>query len=76
MDNCATLHVCQFFNFFGKITETPNVRVKGVYGTSKAADIGTVKFIIIDKEGGNPEVLLKHIIYLPESPKNLISIYG
>ena len=35
MDNCATFHVCCDKNLFiGDIKESPNIRVKGVSGTS------------------------------------------
>ena len=60
--------------FIGKIREAPNIRVKGVYGTSQAVGIGVIKFDIKDKEGNITTITLKNIIYLPESTKNLISI--
>ena len=75
MDNCATFHVCKDKNvFIGDIKESPNIRVKGVSGTSQASGIGKIKFTITDKEGRLKEILLENVIYLPESPKNLISI--
>ena len=75
MDNCATFYVWFDYKLFIRdIKETPNIRVKGVSGISQASDIGKIKFTITDKEGRHKEILLKNVIYLPESPKNLISI--
>ena len=73
MDNYATFYVC--FDkklFIGDIKELPNIRVKGVSGTSQASGIGKIKFTITNKEGRHKEILLENVIYLLESPKNLI----
>ena len=45
MNNCATCHVCKDLSLLiGDIRADPNVRVKGVSGTSQAAGIGIIKF--------------------------------
>ena len=75
MDNCANFHFCRHKSLFvGEIRDAPNVRVKGISGTSQATCIGIINFAITDKEGNGTEILLKNFIYLPESPKNLISV--
>ena len=75
MGSCATFHVYKDkYLFVGDIREAPDIIFKGVSGTSKAAGIGKTKFHITDKEGKSTETILKNVIYLPESPKNSISI--
>ena len=75
MDNCTTFHVCKDkFLFIGEIRPCPNIRVKGVSGIAIAAGIGTIRFTITSKTGEHNEITLDNVIYLPESPKNLISI--
>ena len=75
MDNCATFHVCKDkFLFIGTIKKCPNIKVKGVSGIATASGIGTIRFMITSKTGENEEIVLHNVIYLPESPKNLISI--
>ena len=75
MDNCAIFHVCKDKSLFvGGINVAPNIRVKGVSGTSQASGIGRIKFTITNNESRQQEILLDNVIYLPKSPKNLISI--
>ena len=75
MDNCATFHVCKDkFLFIGEIRQRPNIRVKGVSGIATTSGIGTTRCTIMSKTGENKEITLENVIYLPESPKNLISI--
>ena len=75
LDNCATHHVCSLFDLFiGKIIPAPHLGVKGINGVARAAGIGTIQFMIRNSLGKEEQITLHNVIYLPQAPKNLISI--
>ena len=74
-DNRAMHHICNDITlFFGKIRKVANVGVKGVGGISEAVGVGTIWFRITNDNGISEEITLNNVIYLPDCPKNLISI--
>ena len=75
IDNCATHHVCTDINLFvGEVTEISNVGIRGVRGVATALGIGTVEFYIISSESKSEKITLRNVLYLPNCPKNLISV--
>ena len=74
-DNCATHHICNNLALFiGEIRKVTNIGVKGVGGVAEAVGMGTIRFWIKDENGESEEITLHNVIYLPDCPKNLISI--
>ena len=51
-----------------------HIGVKGVGGIAEAVGMGTIRFWIKDESGESEEITLHNVIYLPDCPKNLISI--
>ena len=75
MDNCARFHVCKDkCLFIGEIRECPHIKVKEVSGIAQVAGIGSISFVITIKTGKSKEIILDNMIYLPVSPKYLISL--
>ena len=60
--------------FIDEIRQCPNIRVKWVSGIATTAGLGKIRFTITSKTWEHKEITLDNVIYLPESPKNLISI--
>ena len=76
MDNCATHHVCTDINMFiGEITKITNIGIRGVGGVAAATGIGTIQFNLLNSNSESDTITLKNLIYLPECPKNLLSIH-
>ena len=70
--NCATHHICNNHTLFiGEIEKVTHIGVKGVGGIAEVVGMGTIRFRIKDE---SEEITLHNIIYLPDCPKNLISI--
>ena len=73
-DNCATHHICSQLSLFTSMRPAPTIGVQGVSGRTMASGIGTIEFILTDEENIKHKITIEDVIYLPESPKNLISI--
>ena len=75
VDNCATRHICSKKELFvGEINTSTNIGVKGISGSFRTTSLGTIRFTIKDDEDKVNEIILEHVIYLPEAAKNLILI--
>ena len=48
--------------------------MKGINGVARVAGIGTIQFMIRNSLGKEEQITLHNVIYLPQAPKNLISI--
>jgi hypothetical protein len=59
--------------FIGKISPCRNLYVQGVGGKIKASGYGTIKVRITCDEGMRHDLIVHNVIYLPESPVNLLS---
>ena len=74
-DNCATYHVCKDVNvFIGEIKSSMNVEVKVIGAVSITVGIGRIQFIIKDDKGYIQQIALDNLIYITDSPNNLIYI--
>ena len=75
LDNYATHHVCNDKKlFFGEIKTLENLAINGVGGALVPLGIGTVAFTIRNSDGVEEFIELPNTIYMPNCPKNLISI--
>jgi hypothetical protein len=75
LDNCCTLHVCHRRELFKTLNAPPEGQgMLGVGGIRKPESIGTVVFFKTDSEGIEKEIELENALYIPDAPKNLISI--
>eukprot|EP00957_Ditylum_brightwellii_P189863 14454058-Ditylum_brightwellii.AAC.1 len=73
-DNCATGHVCKD-KLFKELREIPpGVSISGIGGIRKPSGIGTIVFSITDSKGASHEITLENALYVPDAPKNLISV--
>lgn len=74
IDTCTSESIFKHKELFvGKIKSSNNIFVQGVGGKIKASGYGTVKLRISDDEGKPYDLLIHNVIYLPNSPINLIS---
>ena len=76
MDNCCTHHVCRDKSLFvNDIRPIPDgIQILGVGGFSKPEGIGTIKMTIKDSRREDHNIILDNVYFVPEAPKNLISI--
>lgn len=74
IDTCTSESICRHQELFiGEIKTCKNVYVQGVGGKVKASGYGSVKMRILDDEGKLYDLIIHNVIYLPDSPINLIS---
>ena len=74
IDTCTSESICKHKEcFVGDIKPCKNVYVQGVGGRIKASGYGSVKMRIEDDQGKAFDLLIHNVIYLPDSPINLIS---
>ena len=73
--NCCTVYVCQRKELFKTLNAPPEGQgILGFGCIRKPEGIGTVVFLITDSEGIEREIELDNVLYIPDAPKNLISI--
>jgi hypothetical protein len=74
IDTCTSETIVRHKELFvGKIQPCKNLLVQGVGGHLKASGYGTIKIRITCDEGNTHDLLIHNVIYLPESPVNLLS---
>ena len=74
IDTCTSESICKHRELFvGKIKACKNLYVQGVGGRIKASGYGTVKLRVIDDDNKPYDLMIHNVIYLPESPINLLS---
>eukprot|EP00957_Ditylum_brightwellii_P024589 1857327-Ditylum_brightwellii.AAC.1 len=75
MDNCCTNHICKHKKLFKEMREvSEGISILGIGGVKKPAGIGTIVFQITDSMGRVHTIELENVLYIPDDPKNLISI--
>ena len=74
IDTCTTFHICRHSELFvNGITECDNIYVQGIGGKTKVTGYGTIKIRVVDDCGRKHDLLISNVLYVPESPTNLIS---
>eukprot|EP00957_Ditylum_brightwellii_P208704 15358599-Ditylum_brightwellii.AAC.1 len=75
IDKCTTGCVCKNKHLFKELRETPpGVGIVSIGGISKPSGIGTIVFTITESKGASHEITLENVLYIPDTPKNLISV--
>eukprot|EP00957_Ditylum_brightwellii_P208433 15357415-Ditylum_brightwellii.AAC.1 len=75
LDNCCTNHVCCHKRLFREMREAPDrVGILGVGGVRKPEGFRTVVFQLTDSMVGVHQIELENVLYIPDAPKNLMSI--
>ena len=74
IDTCTSENICKHKELFvGAIKPFKNLYVQGVGGKIKASGYGSIKVRVTDDDGKLHDLLIHNVIYLPESPVNLLS---
>ena len=74
IDTYTSESVCKEKELFvGKIHSCRRLYIQGVGGKVKVTGVGTIKIRIVDDDGITHELLIHNVLYVPESPVNLLS---
>ena len=74
IDTCTTYHICKEKELFvGSIRSSKNLFVQGVGGKIQVKGYGTIKVRIQDDDGQTHDIQIHDVLYVPDSPTNLIS---
>ena len=74
VDTGTTFHVCEDCDLFtGPITKATDIFIKGVGGQIKVCGHGTIKIRVVDNMNENCDLIITNVLYIPESPTNIIS---
>ena len=74
IDTCTSESICSERELFvGKIHSCRRLYIQGVGGKVKVTGVGSIKFRITDDDDVTHDLLIHNVLYVPESPVNLIS---
>jgi hypothetical protein len=74
IDTCTTFHVCKHPELFvGEINRSKRIYIQGVGGKIKVTGYGNIKIRVTDDDDKLHDLLIHDVLYVPESPTNLIS---
>ncbi len=74
IDTCTSEGICKHEELFiGKIRNVHGLNVKGVGGEIAVHGVGTIKIRITDDAGSKHDLIIHNVLYVPESPANLLS---
>jgi hypothetical protein len=74
VDTCTSETICKHKELFvGDIKSCKKIFVQGVAGKVQVTGDGTIKLRITDDDGLEHDLLVHNVLYVPESPINLIS---
>ena len=74
IDTCTSETIVKHRELFiGEIKPCKNLFVQGVGGSIKASGYGTIKVRVTCDRGRRHDLIIHNVIYLPESPVNLLS---
>ena len=74
VDTTTSFHVCRHKELFvGKMKKAKNIFIKGVGGKIKVRGYRTIALNMHDDSDIENDILISNVLYVPESPANLIS---
>jgi hypothetical protein len=74
IDTCTSEGICKHKELFvGAIKKCHNIFVQGVGGKISVEGYGTIKIRIVDDDNAKHDLLIHNVLYVPDSPANLLS---
>ncbi len=74
VDTGTTFHVCKERELFtGSINKARHIYIKGMGGRIKVRGYGTIKIRVVDDMNDECDLIITNVLYVPESPTNLLS---
>ena len=74
VDTGTTFHVCKHKELFvGNIQKAKSIYIKGIGGRIKVKGYGTIKIRVTDDDLNTCDLEITNVLYVPDSPANLIS---
>ena len=74
LDTGTTQHICKDKSLFiGALLKCTGVKIGGLGGSVSAKGVGSVQLSIIDDQHRSHNIILHNVLYVPDSPVNLIS---
>ena len=75
IDTGTTFHICKSKHLFvGDIKRAKNIWIKGVGGKIKVKGYGSIKICVTDDSSHECNLIINNVLYVPESPTNLLSL--
>ena len=74
IDTCTTFHLCKHKELFiDGIKPCTNIYIQGVGGRTRVQGYGSIKLRVHDDDGILHELIINEVLYVPNSPTNLLS---
>ena len=74
IDTGTTFHICKSKELFlGGIKKAKDIWIKGVGGKVKVRGYGSIKVTVTDDNSNECDLVISNVLYVPESPTNLLS---
>ena len=74
VDTATSFHVCKQKGLFvDNLKTAKNIFVKGIGGKTKVRGYGTIAINVIDDDDRECDLIISNVLYVPDSPANLIS---
>ena len=74
MNTGTSQHICRDKRLFiAPLVKCSGVEIGGLGGSISAAGVGTIQLSIVDDQHRPHNIILHNVLYVPESPVNLIS---
>ena len=74
IDTCTTFHICKHRELFvGQLKDCSNIFIQGVGGRTRVQGYGSIKLRVTDNSNQLHELIINDVLYVPDSPTNLLS---
>ena len=74
IDTGTTFHICRSKELFlDGIKKAKDIWIKGVGGKVKVRGYGSIKVSVTDYDSNECDLVISNVLYVPESPTNLLS---
>ena len=74
IDTCTSESICKHKELYiGDIKPCKHIYIQGVGGKVKVTGYGSIKLRVTDDEGVKHDLIIHNVLYVPESPVNLLS---